>query len=169
MDESQEQQIEEPLAEWQEPSLPSLGSNLPLVPSLVVLGVIALAMVLVAYFAKIASFYIAAVACAAAAGILISGKNKESVGRSITLTDDSFIINSRTIPFAQLAGFWLEESDLDTITQINLELKKPGLLPISCTIPSTEAETRDILIQVLAELESREKTPADDLAKRFRL
>jgi hypothetical protein len=86
----------------------------------------------------------------------------------VTLTTQRIIIGKRDYPISNLAGFWL--ADQGDVVEVNLENTKPGLLPMTFlyATPSLD-EARDVLTQVLPELEPREKKLGDKVNGYFKL
>jgi len=166
---SPQNSAEEPLASWTEPAQAAVGSTLPLVPTISGLIGLAVLFVVLAYWQGLFGLYVAAFICLTAAILVVSARGKQAAGRAIALYETTLIIGRHGYSLASLAGFWLDATSRDDCIELNFELNRPGALPITCLFPGSPEDAREIFLQLLPELERRERTVADQLADRFHL
>lgn len=107
----------------------------------------------------------AAVVLVAVLALQLQNRNSSLV---IAVTNLRIVVGRREYPLADLAGFWL--NDEGDVVEVNLENKKPGLLPMSFlyATPSPD-EARGTLGQVLPELEPRQSRLGGRFSRLFRL
>ena len=112
------------------------------------------------------NFYLAAVVfLTIGASIAAQRTNEEEI--QISLREDELQVGSKTYPIAELAGFWLEETDSQLM--IHIESRR-SVLPISLSYRNRDAnEARTNFTEVLSELEPREKTLNDKIAEWLKL
>ncbi|MCC2631519.1 MAG: hypothetical protein K0S20_218 [Patescibacteria group bacterium] len=154
------------LAQWKEPKLPeSLDTNPLILPAL---GAAALVMIGVGYWQKDWTFYLAATVAAFAAGMLVVQKKKPAEGLVISLAQEELVVGAKNYEITSLAGFWLSAEAGHVI--INVEPAKASLFPISFFYENgSSEEARNLFLQVMPELEPRQKTAADTVGKYFKL
>lgn len=160
-----EPEAETLLAQWEQPAeaVPARGGA----GRLFLLAVpIAAALIGLAVWQRELNFGLAAL------GVLVAPFALRSQSRAgapqVSVTNLRIVLGKREHLLSNLAGFWLDTSD--GAVAINLETKKPGLLPTSFLYANGSAdEARATMDQVLPELEPREKKLGDRLGTYFKL
>jgi len=160
---------EQLVVEWVEPTESAeSGTQIPL--RLVIGGGLGIAavLILIGVLAKDFTYYLAATAMVAAGSAIVSQRRKPAAGRAVSLTTQALHVGRSTYPLTDVAGFWLEQA-YDAVA-VNIEPKKAAMLPITFLYPSEHPEdARQTLLEVLPELEPRQKTAADSLSRFIRL
>jgi hypothetical protein len=155
------------VAEWQEPDVGRRFSarSLPVVIILPAVILVAVA-VAVAIWQKDFTYYMTAGVIVAAVVMIVSQNQHPSRQSQVILTNYQIQIGKHSHVLSDLAGFWLETEA--GFININLEPKKRSLMPISVLYPSDDPETvRKILLQVVAEVEQRQETFANQINRYF--
>jgi hypothetical protein len=164
------QEVEETiLSQWQEPEITSsstVATSLPVVGGVTLFAIGIL--IGLAIWQKDFTFYLAAAVALVAGLTVILQKRRPDVSLPVSLTTTRIIVGTKDYPLSDLAGFWLEESPGALV--VNLEPKRSALVPITFLFDTlSEQEARQALLQVLPELEAREKTLSDTLNRYIHL
>lgn len=156
------------VAEWQEPALTE-DTRTFFSPPIVygVGGTIAVFLIAIGFWQKDWTFYLAAFT-SLAASFMIVVQRKPHPPLEIVLSTQRLQVGKKIFSLVELAGFWLEKTDAGIM--INVEPAKRSLFPISFLAPTdSEGDVKEVLLQVLAEVEPREKNTTEGLNKYFRL
>jgi len=156
------------LAQWQEsehikPVFPFGGiTGLATIASLIILVLIVLGV----WQHDFNFYFIAGVILIASASLIIQMR-RDTPRLNITLTDRRLIVGNRQYLLSDVAGFWPQHDD--ATLAINIEMKKPGLLPVTFLYQNDNIdEVREVLGQVLPELEPRVQSSMDRVSRYFR-
>jgi len=155
---------EELIAEWQEPELPSLISNIKR-PLYLVIGaaVLVVVLILLAIFLHNFDYVVSILVLLSAGGAIYTQSHRPTPPRTITLTSTRIQIGKHSYAVTDIAGFWLQLHD--DFLVINIEPKKASALPITAIYPSDNVEEcHDLLIEVLSEVEPRAETITDRIS-----
>ncbi|HSI21216.1 MAG TPA: hypothetical protein VLA04_06030 [Verrucomicrobiae bacterium] len=161
------QTAEAVIAQWEQPERVGILSNKGGTRKLLLMASpLAVVLVLLAIWQRQLNFALAAAVLLVA--IFAVRSQSKSSSLTIAVTSLRIVVGKREHMVSELAGFWL--SDQGDVVEINLEGKKPGLLPITFLAPAPSMnEAREIMSQVLQELEPREKRFGDSVGSYFRL
>lgn len=155
------------IAQWEQPARAGMLSSGKGTRMLWTIALpVAAILLIVAFWQREVNFGLAAAVILVAVFALKSQERNASL--VIAITNLRIVIGKREYPLSDLAGFWL--ADEGDVIEVNLEGKKPGLLPMTFlyATPSLD-EARATLGQALPELEPREKKLNDTLGKYFKL
>lgn len=162
MDSLEVAKAEQALAQWEQPHQASQvsGTKIWMFAVPVGLGLLALAI-----WQKEWNYGLGAAAVlAGAAAFTVQNRGAALM---VTVTTNKIVIGKRAYALSDLAGFWLAEGPAGI--EVNLERKKPGLLPTTFVYPSlNKEETRQLMGQVLAELEPRRSSLGEQVSRYFR-
>ena len=154
------------IAEWQEPEHPGLQLPVPLTYVWIGAGALIILLILLGIFLHDSSFYLAAGVAVSALLSLIVQIRKPAPSLQVIITEQVVEIGHRRLLISDLAGFWLKKED--GLLAINLEPQKPAALPTTFLYGNqNEEEAREILLEILPELESRNETITDTVNRWF--
>lgn len=154
---------EQKIASWVEPVI----SNpfLPKVPLWAKLGTaigLCLISIAIGIWQQSFSWYLVAAAILSGAFALYTQSRRPASPLEITLSNLVLYVGARSYPLAEISGFWIDTQA--GLPLVNIELRRSSLLPISFFYPEpNEAAVRQLLLQVIPEVEARPKTLADSL------
>ncbi len=113
------------------------------------------------------NFYFAAVVVLAGLAAVFQQNKHGETPLEVVVTTARVQIGKRIVALNNLTGFWLQD-DSDLLV-IYFESKRPSVVPISCFYRSNDREeVRTTLLQVLPELEPRNKHFTDRFSNYFK-
>lgn len=154
------------LAQWTEPEIKFSETVIKkYTQQMVIIGTILfIAAILLAWFLKDNNFYFFSVVVVMFTVYSIIHKRNPSQKLNVTVGDSSIQVGKNEYQIANLAGFWLKNTN--EVIEINLEYKKPQLLPITFHYANSDIdEARSIFIQLLPEVAPRDTTLSDSISK----
>lgn len=132
---------------------------------LVLFGSIAsIILIAVGVWQKSVNAYFGAAVLVTAIVLIHLQHRRSQVSREITVNEEGVHIGDRSYSKADLAGFWLW--DTEEGTEVNLETPKPAFFPTSFLFPGTSDEARSVFSLYLSELEPR-RTAGQNPVDRF--
>ena len=151
------------IAEWVEPTLPTLFSKLKQ-PRLLAVGVglVFVILITLAIVLHNSDFLLGATLVASASSAFYAQYKHTPQALTIRLTTTLLYVGKHTYPLNDLAGFWLERNG--DFLAVNVEPNKAVAIPITFLYPNTSSEEcRELLLEALPEVEPRIQTVNDRL------
>jgi hypothetical protein len=155
------------VAEWEQPdSAGLLSSKQGFARAALAVGGVAAVLIGLAVWQRELNYVLVA-AVLVLSLVAVRTQNKRG-SMAITLTNLRIAVGKRQHFIEELAGYWLRTSH--GFVEINLETKRPSLVPITFLANSTSLEEVAALLRpLLPEVEPRDEGFADQLARRFRM
>ena len=151
------------IAQWQEPATPSLLSRLPNFKLILLGGILVIAaLIALSVWLKDLTYALAAGVVVSAGSAVISQNRRVAPPIAVEVSTTRLTVGARQYPLSDLAGFWLEPSP--TALAVHVEPSRGTAVPITFLYPNTNIEEcRELLLEVLSEVEPRTATANDKL------
>lgn len=132
------------------------------------LGATAILLIVIGVLTHDINYYLGAGVLISAIFALVAQIRKPGASLDIAITNAGVAIGNKTYSLDDISGFWLNSAS--QYIAINLELKKRTALPITFLYPTDNAsEARNLLLEILPELEPRQSDITDGLSRWIRL